>query len=210
MADRDRAPVRGRGSSIRLVGTPAPLPRLVGREAEIRVLTEALDQVASGRPSIVLIEGEAGIGKTRVLEEMLRQARERGMRVVAGRAEELERTRPFGLLAGAFGCASSSPDPRRAAIATLLATHGSGERAPITVTSDPGLQFRAVDAFSDLVEELALSGPLVIGADDLQWGDPSSLLALGAIARLGYLPVALLGCFRPAPRIPELDRKSVV
>jgi len=206
MADRDRAPVRGRGSSIRLVGTPAPLPRLVGREAEIRVLTEALDQVASGRPSIVLIEGEAGIGKTRVLEEMLRQARERGMRVVAGRAEELERTRPFGLLAGAFGCASSSPDPRRAAIATLLATHGSGERAPITVTSDPGLQFRAVDAFSDLVEELALSGPLVIGADDLQWGDPSSLLALGAIARLGYLPVALLGCFRPAPRIPELDR----
>ena len=68
------------------------------------------------------------------------------MQVVAGRAEELERTRPFGLLAEAFGCASTSPDPRRAAISALLATHGRSNQGPITVTSDPGLQFRTVDA----------------------------------------------------------------
>jgi hypothetical protein len=75
------------------------------------------------------------------------------MQVAAGRAEELERTRPFGLVAAAFGCARSSPDPRRAVIAALLATQGSGERGLITVTSDPGLRFRAVDAFADLAEE---------------------------------------------------------
>jgi DNA-binding CsgD family transcriptional regulator/tetratricopeptide (TPR) repeat protein len=180
---------------------------MLGREAETRALVEALDRVASGASAIVLIEGEAGIGKTRLLQDALQDARARGMQVVAGRAEELERTRPFGLLAAAFGCAPSSPDPRRAAIAALLATHGPGDQGPITVTSDPGLQFRTVDAFGDLAEELALSGPLVIGVDDLQWADPSSLLTLATVnRRLAYLQVALIGCLRPAPRVADLDR----
>ena len=75
------------------------------------------------------------------------------------------------------------------------------------MTSDPGLRFRAVDAFADLAEELALAGPLVIGVDDLQSADPSSLLTLAAVSRrLAYLQVALIGCLRPSPRIPELDR----
>ena len=189
------------------MGTLAPVPGIRGRAAEIAVLGDAVDRVASGRPAVVLIEGEAGIGKTRLLAGVLEDARGRGMQVAAGRAEELERTRPFGLVAAAFGCVRSSPDPRRSAIAALLATHGGGERDPITVTSDPGLRFRAVDALADLAEELALAGPLLIGLDDLQWADPSSLLTLAALSRrLAYLPVALIGCLRPAPRIPELDR----
>ena len=189
------------------MGTLAPVPGIRGRAAEIAVLGDAVDRVVSGGPAVVLIEGEAGIGKTRLLAGVLEDARGRGMQVAAGRAEELERTRPFGLVAAAFGCVRSSPDPRRAAIAALLATHGGGERGPITVTSDPGLRFRAVDAFADLAEELALAGPLVIGVDDLQWADPSSLLTLAAVSRrLAYLPVALIGCLRPSPRIPELDR----
>ena len=106
-----------------------------------------------------------------------------------------------------FGCARSSPDPRRAAIGDLLATGSGGERDPITVTSDPGLRFRAVDAVADLAEELALSGPLVIGVDDLQWADPSSLLTLGALSRrVTDLPVGLIGCLRPSPRAADLDR----
>ncbi|HEU5267900.1 MAG TPA: LuxR C-terminal-related transcriptional regulator, partial [Jatrophihabitans sp.] len=104
-------------------------------------------------------------------------------------------------------CVRSSPDPRRAAIAALLTTHDGDDRAPITVTSDPGLQFRVVDACTDLVEDLALAGPLVLAADDLQWADPSSLLTLGAaVRRLSDLPVALVACFRPIPRSAELDQ----
>jgi len=185
----------------------APVPRICGREAEIQALGEALDRVASGGPAIVLVEGEAGIGKTRLLAQVLQDARGRGMLVAAGRAEELERTRPFGVLAAAFGCTRSSPDPRRAAIAGLLASQGAGDLGPITVTSDPGLRFRVVDAFTDLVEELALTGSLVIGLDDLQWADPSSLLTLGALGRrLTDLPVGVIGCLRPSPRGAELDR----
>src|SRR6516165_1848031 len=189
------------------MGTLAPVPRICGREAEIQALGEALDRVAAGGPAVGLVEGEAGIGKTRLLAKALEDAAGRGMRVAAGRAEELERTRPFGVLAAALGCARSAPDPRRAAIAGLLASQGAGDQAPITVTSDPGLRFRVVDAFTDLVEELALAGPLVIGVDDLQWADPSSLLTVGALARcLTDLPVGVIGCSRPSPRSAELDR----
>jgi DNA-binding CsgD family transcriptional regulator len=190
-----------------VMGALGPVPRICGRAAEIQALGEALDRVAAGGPAIVLVEGEAGIGKTRLLAQVLDDARRRGMQVAAGRAEELERTRPFGVLTAAFECIRSSPDPRRAAIAALLASQGAGERGPITVTSDSGLRFRVVDALTDLAEELALSGPLIIGLDDLQWADPSSLLTVGALARrLTDLPVGVIGCMRPSPRGAELDR----
>jgi DNA-binding CsgD family transcriptional regulator len=189
------------------MGTLAPVPRICGREAEIQALGEALDRVVAGGPAIVLVEGEAGIGKTRLLAQVLEDAVGRGMEVAAGGAEELERTRPFGVLAAAFGCTRSSPDPRRAGIARLLAAPGAGELGPITVTSDPGLRFRVVDAFTDLVEELALAGPVVLGLDDLQWADPSSQLVVGVLARrLTGLPVGVIGCLRPFPRVAELDR----
>jgi DNA-binding CsgD family transcriptional regulator/predicted negative regulator of RcsB-dependent stress response len=193
------------------MGASAPMPRIRGRAAEMAALGEALDRAASGRPAVVLIEGEAGIGKSRLLDDALADAGARGMQMAVGRAGELEQTRPFGVVADAFGCARSSTDPRRAAIGALLTAHHGGDRGPITVTSDPGLRFRAVDAFTDLVEELAVSGPLVIGMDDLQWADPSSLLTLGAVGRrLAYLPVALIGCSRPSPRVAELDRLAGV
>ena len=189
------------------MGNPESLPRLRGREAETGVLREALDRVARGGQAIVLVEGEAGIGKTRLLEEALAGAAARGMQVAAGRADELERARPFGLMAGVFGCVAGCADPRRAAIAGLLSAPGGrsgGE--PVTVTSDPGLQFRVVDAFGDLAEELALSGPLVVGADDLQWADPSSVVTLAAMGRrVAGLPVGIIGCLRPVPRAPDLD-----
>jgi len=195
--------------SIGPMGAMAAAPGLFGRAAEIEVLDQALGRAASGQSAVVLIQGEAGIGKTRLLHEALARARGRGLRVVSGRAEELEQTRPFGLVADVFGCIRSAPDPRRAAIADMLAG-GGAEGGPITVTSDPGLRFRAVDAFADLAEDLALAGPLVIGADDLQWADPSSLLTLAALGRrLADLPVALIGCLRQWPHGPELDRLAV-
>jgi DNA-binding CsgD family transcriptional regulator len=193
------------GRSSWLDPPAASATRLRGRGPEMDALREALDRVAAGRPALALIEGEAGIGKTRLLDTVLEDAVARGMQVARGRAEELEQNRPFGLVAAAFGCVRTSDDPRRKAIADLLASSVGG--GPITVTSDPGLQFQAVDAFADLVEALALAGPLVVGLDDLQWADESSLLTLGALVRrMAGLPVAVLGCLRPLPRSTDLDR----
>jgi len=90
------------------MGTLAPVPGIRGREAETAVLSEALDQVESGRRAVVLIEGEAGIGKTRLLEAALEDARGRGMQVAAGRAEELEAT-TIPALRAQSGPASDTP-----------------------------------------------------------------------------------------------------
>lgn len=176
-----------------------------GRDAELHQLRSAVDRARSGSLTIALVDGEAGIGKTRLLAEALQYARTSGYQVAAAKAEEMEQARPFGVVAEALGCVRSATDPRRAAIAALLATHHTGDRGPLTVSSDPGLRFRAVDAFGDLVEGLALQGPLVVGIDDLQWADPSSLVTLSTLARTAVgLPVALIGCYRPFPQPPAL------
>ncbi len=172
----------------------------------MRLLVGAIDEATSGRLKSVLVEGEAGIGKSRLLSEALHLAGDRGYQVASGRAGELEQTRPFGVLVDAFECSVSSPDPRRAAVAALL-TGQVGGAGTMTVTSDPGLQFQAVDRFVDLIEAEALDRPLVIGVDDLQWADPSSLLTLAVLCRrLPYVPVALIGCTRPTPQTAELGR----
>jgi tetratricopeptide (TPR) repeat protein len=173
---------------------------------ELGVLGDAFDRVASGHLTTVIVEGEAGIGKSRLLAGALDDARGRGLELVTGRAQELERTRPFGVPADAFACTGSSPDPRRRAIAGLLATR-VGDRGPLTVSSDPGLQFQAVDAFGDLIEALALRRTLVVALDDLQWADPSSLLTLASLGgRLADVPLGLIGCLRLLPRPAELER----
>ena len=135
----------------------APVPGIRGRQAETAILDDAVDRAAGGRLAVVLIDGEAGIGKTRLLQDALEKARCRCLRVAAARAAELEQARPFGLVAGVFGCSRSAPDPRRTAIGELLARGHGGHRGhgdhwghwgPVTVTSDPGLRFRVVDAFA--------------------------------------------------------------
>jgi ATP/maltotriose-dependent transcriptional regulator MalT len=178
---------------------------LRGRDVEVADLVRALDRAASGRLSIAVIEGEAGIGKSRLLAEVLDIGRTRDMDVHAARALELERTRPFGVLVDALSCTPSATDPRRRAIAQLFATRTGGP-ARITVTSDAGLRFQAIDAFVDLVETSALQRPLLLGVDDLQWADPSSLLTLGALVRdLRHLPVAIVCCLRPESRPGEVS-----
>ena len=53
------------------MATLTPAPRLRGREQELQALGDAFDQVASGHPAVVIVEGEAGIGKTRLLAEAM-------------------------------------------------------------------------------------------------------------------------------------------
>ena len=186
------------------------MPALQGRDAQLDVLRDAMARAAARHLTIVTVEGEAGIGKSRLLAAALDDARARDLQVIHGRSEELERNRPFGLWTDALGCVPSSPDPRRAALGGLLAPRPGGHE-PITVSSDPGLQFQAVDGVVDLVDELAHRRPLVLGLDDLQWADPASVLTLAALThQLPDAPVLVVGCLRPTPRSSELTRALAV
>src|SRR5262249_12939116 len=76
---------------------------VVGRRVELQELAAALDRAAGGAGVLAFIEGEAGIGKTFLLEEALTRAETMGFRCFTGAAEELECHRPFGAIAESLG-----------------------------------------------------------------------------------------------------------
>jgi DNA-binding CsgD family transcriptional regulator/tetratricopeptide (TPR) repeat protein len=163
--------------------------RLLGRSAELEAVRGRLARGRAGGSEVVLIEGEPGIGKTRFLAEVL--ADPGGLRPFRAEADELERTRPFGPLVDALGCRLASPDPLRAEIARLV--------------DDGAAEFRIVERFAELLERLALEGPLLVAIDNLQWADPSTVAALRFATRhLVDVPVAVVLASRPIPRGHEL------
>ena len=179
-----------------------PSGQLVGRERELERLRRILGVTASGSTATVLIEGEAGIGKTRLLEGLIEFARPAGTTVVRGEGHPLERTRPFGVLIDALGLRRASPDPRRAALGRLLIGEVSSEAGQFAVNQ---LQFRAIEEIIDVIEVASDGGPVLIVLDDLHWADSSTLLAFRWMVReLTEVPVMLVAALRPSPRGPEL------
>ncbi|HEY8597222.1 MAG TPA: ATP-binding protein, partial [Thermomicrobiales bacterium] len=90
---------------------PAPKsPALVGRDRELTVLHEALASALAGCGALVLIGGEAGIGKTALAEALCRDAAEQGARVLIGRCYDLGETPPYGPWAEALGYTSAYAD----------------------------------------------------------------------------------------------------
>jgi predicted ATPase len=87
--------------------------KLVGRSSELSELTTALEEVADGAGSSFLVEGEAGIGKTSLVDEALDTTRRLGLQVYRATAEELERRRPFGATAWALTGVPGIPGGRR-------------------------------------------------------------------------------------------------
>jgi DNA-binding CsgD family transcriptional regulator/tetratricopeptide (TPR) repeat protein len=176
---------------------------LVGREAELALAAAAVRELSAGRASVLAIEGEAGIGKTRVVQSIVDDARSRGAAVFSGQAHPFERTRPFGVLAGALDLSRRSPDSRKAAIGALLAGQGAG--APARAAGD--VQYRVVEEIVDLVETLSVERPVLLVAEDIHWADSASLLAILSVTR--QLPLAALLVVvtaRPSPLPAEVVR----
>ena len=169
-------------------------PPLVGRDEEVGALLEVLDATRAGRGGVVLLEGEAGIGKTRLVAETVSRAPHFGLTVLSGSGDELDRGRPFGMAAQALRASKASEDARRRGIADLLEDpqeHATGARI--------------LDACMELLESTVLENGTLLVLEDLHWADPSSLLFLRGATDLVDLPLVVLGTVRPAPRRTELD-----
>ena len=181
--------------------------RFVGRSAELDALRVVLDGAAKGQARIGLVEGEPGIGKSRLLAESLRFARERGFRVLVGACDELERDRPLRALSEAFEVERGTADAGRGELAGVLRV-GAVPSEPVgssPVPSDEG--WLIVEAVLDVLEELASTGPVVLAVEDLQWADPLTLRAVHSIARyLTRLPLALFATVRPGSHGADVDR----
>jgi len=183
------------------------LPTLRGRAAEIEAVREWARPGSDGGVRVLLVEGEAGIGKTCLLEVARAEAQRLGRSVFVGRADEIERSRPFGVLFEALGWRAAGGVTVPASVRQHEEGGSDGDGGAFPRSRDPDQRFRMVDAIVGALEEVALDEPVALLLDDLQWADASTLLTLNAITRwLGYLDVAILATMRPVPRTRELAR----
>jgi DNA-binding CsgD family transcriptional regulator len=179
---------------------------LAGRSDEVNQLRSAVRQVAGGTGRTLVVVGEAGIGKTRVVAEGLANADALGVRVFEGAADELEQRRPFGVIADCLTSGRSATKRGRAAVAGLLGEDTGAGLGEGWMADAPQAEFRIVEGFVALVEALSIQHPVVLVVEDLQWADPSALLVLHRLGRrVGQLPLLLVCTARPVPRSAELD-----
>ena len=179
--------------------------QLVGRPGELGAFDEALAGLEHGEPAALVLAGEPGIGKTRLLAELAARADARGQLVLSGSASELERDLPFWVFVDALDEYAEGLDPIRLerlddnartelshVFPALSALAGGG----VAVLQDE--RYRTHRAVRDLLETLSAGKPLVLILDDLHWADSGSVELLGALLRrLPSAPVLLAMAMRP-------------
>jgi class 3 adenylate cyclase/tetratricopeptide (TPR) repeat protein len=179
-----------------------------GRTAELHRLLRRLDETSTGQGGVVLVAGELGIGKTRLLEEVTETARAQGALVLRGRCYEGEAARAFGPFAEALAEYVRTAVPE--VVRVDLGVHASsllrlvpliGERLPDIpkpVELEPQEErVRLLDAVSQSLLATAARVPTVLVLDDLHWADSGTAALLRHVAR--FAPRArllVLGAYR--------------
>ncbi|HEX6023689.1 MAG TPA: AAA family ATPase [Solirubrobacter sp.] len=177
---------------------------IVGREGELRAFDAALDELARQNPVALELEGEPGIGKTRLLAELGRIAERRGYLFLTGSASELEVELPFWVFVDAL--ADHLPETLSDELALVFPRPGEPLRGTL-----PDERHRAHHAVRELLAQLAARRPIVLALDDLHWADSGSLELLGALLRRppnGPVLIALAMRPRQVPErlLPVLER----
>ena len=182
-------------------------PALVGRARELALLRQLTAESASGRGRIVFIEGEAGIGKTRLVQEAVGHAEGLGIQTYSSVVDELEQRRPFGAVADCLGIDRSASDEGRAELARLLYGEVAVALAGSVFLADvSAVEFQILDRLLSLVERLCATRPVAIAIENLQWADPATLLFLRRLARHAHqMPLLLLWTSRRLPQSRGLE-----
>jgi class 3 adenylate cyclase/tetratricopeptide (TPR) repeat protein len=194
----------------RLPGGGAPL---VGRDAELVAGTTAIDRLANRIGGTLVITGEAGIGKTRLLET-LREGAPPSIRWLEGACTSFGSSTPYApitqVLASWRRTETSGRRPgdlvpaarrdARAALAVLGGEPAAHERAAFGELSPEGRQLATVEGLDAFLRAVAAGSPVVVVVEDLHWCDPSSLQALERLRALGSTdPIAFLLTTRHEP-----------
>jgi predicted ATPase len=187
----------------------------VGRQREMSELTAALEEALSGHGRLVMLVGEAGVGKTRTGRELAAIANQRGARVLWGWCYEEAGAPPYWPWVQPLRAyiQQQGPDqlrsqmgPGAADIAEIIpeVRQKLPDPEPPPSLEPEQARFRLFDSITTFLKNAAQSQPLMLVLDDLQWADKPSLLLLQFLARqLADSRLLVVGCYRDV----ELSRQ---
>jgi DNA-binding CsgD family transcriptional regulator len=143
------------------------IPPIRGRASELKVIGALISAVAEGRGGVLVIEGPPGIGKSRLLTDVLALAERAGVRTLFGEAFEYQQTVPFFSLF----------------MATLRADPPVGDAEALRqLGASTDLRYWVVHDLADAIHAAAVETPLAIVLEDIHWADNATLLALRSLA----------------------------
>jgi eukaryotic-like serine/threonine-protein kinase len=190
-----------------------PLDRLaggvfVGRDRELDELKDVLEPALAGRGGAILVEGEPGIGKSRLVEELVTYARVRGAQTLSAACHEADGMPAYWPFARAIRGYIREADP--VGLAWQLGSDGPElarlvpelrERVPAIGPAEPiedeAARFRFYEAVAAFLAGLARSRPLLLALDDLHWADSSSIELLSFLSRrIAGEPLLLVAAYR--------------
>jgi DNA-binding CsgD family transcriptional regulator len=188
---------------------------LIGRQPELAVLTAALDDAKAGRGRLVMLAGEPGIGKTRLVQELATLAKASGVQVLWGWCYEGEgapsywpwvdslrtyiRSTEPGLLKTQLGNGAATIGEMVPDVLAIL------DGIPAAPTMEPDqARFRLFDAITRFLKTASEDTPLLLVIDDLQWADQPSLVLLEFLAQqLDGSRILVAGTYRDTEAPPE-------
>ena len=168
----------------------------VGRVHELADLASALDEAASGRGSLVLVTGEPGIGKTRLMNELGRVGRQRGVCLAAGRCWEERGAPPYWPWMQVIRTLGGN-------LEELVVPGGAkaGARSTAAAVMPEGERLRLFDAVGRFLGQASSKRPILVVLDDLHAWDESSLVLLRFLADvLAEARILVVASYRDAER----------
>ena len=160
-------PVRPSTGRFDVGGQRLVTPPIRGRARELKVIGALVTALVGGRGGVLVIEGPPGIGKSRLLTEVVALADKAGVRTLFGEAFEYQQTVPFFALF----------------MATLRADPPVGDADALRrLVGSEDLRYWVVDDLADAIHAAAAQTPLAIVLEDIHWADNSTLLALRSLA----------------------------
>jgi class 3 adenylate cyclase len=190
------------------VASGSGLTPYVGRSEERSLLRQAVSRAVAGSGGVALIAGEAGLGKTRLVDEIAAEAKASGMFVVRGHCHDMEGSLPYvpfveaieyGLTvatADAFRSAMGDAGPEIARFVPKVRVAYPDLPPPLALPSDQARHYM-FESVCDFFERAAAIQPMLMVLEDLHWADESTTQLLESLARhVGRAPLLVIGTCR--------------
>ena len=172
------------GDVLETVGRVGVLSAAIGRQRELAPLVAALSAAVDGRGGTCVISGEAGIGKTRLLGELISRASDLGCRVLSGQAGDYDRGLAYSTLKDVLSSAGFSAGELEKLTAVIAGV--TGDRAQSSGAAGSELGPVAVPPFvvaAECLRSMAARQPMVVAVDDAHLADEETLRALALAGR---------------------------